>query len=201
MSASQREREETSFWRKIRRFAVRAGRAVIEKALILYFCMRDPATPYWAKAVIVGALSYFVLPLDAVPDFIPGVGFADDLAVLASALTTILAHVRAEHRDRARELLEWEWLRNAGGAPNRDDQPPDSPPSSHVPAAERYAVILGVAPDSDPATIRAHYLELVKKYHPDRVQHLGPEFQQMAEQKLKDINEAYAFFKSTHPEL
>jgi uncharacterized membrane protein YkvA (DUF1232 family) len=200
MHADERQHDETSFWRKIRRVALKAGRAVIEHALILYFCMRDPATPRWARGVIVGALAYFVLPLDAVPDLIPAVGFADDLGVLATALATVLAHVKPAHRERARELLDWKWAAPSIGdedakgtkgwrGSHRRASPPGDP-------AARYAAILGVTRDSDEDTIRAQYLDLVKKYHPDKVQHLGPEFREMAEQKLKDINAAYAYFKN-----
>ena len=64
--------ERHSFWRKIQRFAFVAGRSVIGKAVALFFCLRDPDTPVWAKAVILGALGYFVLPVDAIPDFLPG---------------------------------------------------------------------------------------------------------------------------------
>jgi len=205
MSDQGKQYEETSFWRKIRCFALRAGSGVIEKALILYFCMRDHATPRWARGVIIGALAYFVLPLDAVPDFLPGIGFVDDLGVLVAALTTILAHVKPEHQKRARELLEWKWATdktgNRAGGRNRNERGADRQAPPEVDPAARYATILGVKPGSAPQTIRAHYVDRVKKYHPDRVQHLGPEFQEMAEQKLKDINEAYGYFKNRYPEL
>jgi uncharacterized membrane protein YkvA (DUF1232 family) len=205
MSDQERHYEETSFWRKIRRFALRAGRNVIEKALILYFCMRDPDTPRWARGVIVGALVYFVLPLDLVPDFLPGIGFTDDLGVLVAALTTILAHVKREHRERARELLEWKWAAdktgNRSGARNSGERGADRQPRPEADPAARHAATLGVEPDADPETIRAHYVDRVKKYHPDKVQHLGPEFQEMAEQKMKGINEAYVYFQNRYPQL
>lgn len=191
--------DEASFWRKVRRFAFRAGRNVIEKALILYFCLRDPRTPRWAKGIIISALVYFILPLDAVPDILPGVGFTDDLGVLVAVLTTILAHVRPEHRERAKELLEWKWAARAGQSRAEEQSRQKRGAGRSRQAASprtRYSAVLGVEPDADLLEIRSQYLDLVKKYHPDRVQHLGPEFQEMAEQKLKEINEAYAFFSS-----
>jgi len=174
--------EGDSFWRKIQRFAFVAGRSVIGKALALYFCLRDPDTPAWAKAVILGALGYFILPVDAIPDFLPGIGFSDDLGVLVTVLATLAVHVKREHRERAREILDWKWAR-AGIAPEK--------PAKPVSPAE----VLGVEQDAEPAVIRKAYLDLVKKYHPDKVQHLGIEFQTMAEEKLKTINAAYEHFR------
>jgi uncharacterized membrane protein YkvA (DUF1232 family) len=72
-----------AFWNKVKRYAKRAGRRVLEPALVLYFCMRDDDTPAWAKGVILGALGYFIFPMDAIPDATPAVGFADDLGALA----------------------------------------------------------------------------------------------------------------------
>jgi len=75
---------------------------------MLYYCFQDPATPAKARAIIIGALGYFILPLDAIPDFVPVIGFADDLAALAAALGAILAYLKPEHRVRAKlKLREW----------------------------------------------------------------------------------------------
>ena len=62
----------------------------------------DPNTPAWAKTVIVGALGYFIFPMDAVPDLVPGVGYVDDLGVLTAAVSTIAASVTKEHREKAK---------------------------------------------------------------------------------------------------
>ncbi len=56
-----------------------AGKEVIRKALQLYYAMKRPDCPAWAKAVIIGALAYFIVPTDALPDFIPAIGYTDDL--------------------------------------------------------------------------------------------------------------------------
>ena len=96
---------EESLWQKIGAFAGRAGRETIEQVLVLYYCCLDSDTPVWAKTVIVSALGYFIAPLDAIPDLIPGVGFADDLGAVAMAMATVLAHVKPEHRRRAAEKV------------------------------------------------------------------------------------------------
>lgn len=77
-----------------------------EDALAAYFCVMDRRTPAYAKAVLGGALGYFVMPADAIPDVILGLGFTDDASVIAIALTTLARHIRPEHRDRARDLLD-----------------------------------------------------------------------------------------------
>ena len=94
-----------AFWDKLSRSAAAAGEKAVEMALVLYYCCRDPDTPAKARAVILGALGYLIFPLDAIPDFIPGVGFADDLAALVAALTLLLVHVKPAHRSRAREQV------------------------------------------------------------------------------------------------
>lgn len=71
-----------------------------------YYCAFDPATPVKAKGILIGALAYFILPFDVVPDFILGLGFTDDMAVLFAALNVIRTHMKPEHRARAREALD-----------------------------------------------------------------------------------------------
>ena len=71
----------------------------------MWFCARDPATPTRVKAIVLAALAYFVMPFDAVPDMLVGLGFTDDLAVLTVALRAVLPHVTDAHRTHAREVL------------------------------------------------------------------------------------------------
>ena len=80
------------------------------EVVAMYFCMLDSQTPLWVKGTVAAALAYFVLPIDAIPDFIPVVGMADDVSVLTAALTAINAHITAEHRDKAREWMAHERL-------------------------------------------------------------------------------------------
>lgn len=104
--------DEDSFWRKVARFARRAGEGVIGKALILYYCLKDPDTPAWARRIIMGALAYFVLPVDAIPDIIPFAGFGDDLGVLVGAIAIVLTHIKPEHRTLAAQKIR-DWVGDA----------------------------------------------------------------------------------------
>ena len=98
------EFREESFWVKIKKYTVMAGYEVIELALKLYYATLDSDTPAWAKTVITGALAYFILPVDAVPDFLPG-GYVDDFGVLAAAAGTVSAHIKEEHVTKAKEAM------------------------------------------------------------------------------------------------
>jgi uncharacterized membrane protein YkvA (DUF1232 family) len=97
-----------SFWDKVKNFAKSAGKEVIEKALWLYYSAQQPGTPVWAKTVIYGALAYFVLPVDAIPDLIPVAGYTDDLGALAAALGTVAAYVTNDVKALAHAKMgEW----------------------------------------------------------------------------------------------
>jgi uncharacterized membrane protein YkvA (DUF1232 family) len=74
-----------------------------EDLLAAYYCAFDRATPARAKGILIGALAYFVLPIDLVPDLLLGLGFTDDLAVLLAAVKVVHIHVTEAHRQRARE--------------------------------------------------------------------------------------------------
>jgi uncharacterized membrane protein YkvA (DUF1232 family) len=96
---------ERRFWRKLSRFARTAGREVVEAALCLFYAAQRPETPAWAKAVAIGALGYFVLPADAIPDIAPVIGYTDDLGVLGLAMATIAVYVDDNVRWRAQQTL------------------------------------------------------------------------------------------------
>lgn len=97
-------RVEAGFWPKFRRVARRIPFA--SELLAAYYCARDPATPAYVKAALFGALAYFVVPIDMVPDFIAGFGFTDDAAVLLAAVRAFARHITHAHRERARETLD-----------------------------------------------------------------------------------------------
>lgn len=91
------------FWRT----AKKAARHVpfMEDVVAAYYCALDKNTPLRAKGILLAALGYFVLPADAVPDFLFGLGFTDDIAVLTAAITTVGAHITPAHRLAARDAI------------------------------------------------------------------------------------------------
>lgn len=94
---------EEGIWDKVRRLAGRVPLA--EDAVAAYHCAVDPATPAMAKAILYGALAYFVLPVDVIPDVLAGLGFTDDIAVLTAAYTAVQSNLLPEHRAKARRAL------------------------------------------------------------------------------------------------
>lgn len=99
---------DAGFWDKLRRFARKAGKEVVEKALWLYYAYQRPDTPVWAKRVILGALAYFILPIDLIADILPGIGFTDDLGALMTAISTVAMYINDSVKERARQkATEW----------------------------------------------------------------------------------------------
>jgi uncharacterized membrane protein YkvA (DUF1232 family) len=91
------------FWRKLQRIAAQIPFA--EDLLTAYYCAFDRSTPNAVRMALLGALAYFVLPFDFMPDLLPIVGFTDDAAVLAGALRLVWVHIQPMHRDAARDAL------------------------------------------------------------------------------------------------
>jgi uncharacterized membrane protein YkvA (DUF1232 family) len=96
--------DDATFWAKLRRVA--AGLPFAEDLVAAYYCARDQQTPTYVRGVLLGAVAYFVLPADLVPDFLLGLGFTDDASVIAAAIAAVGSNIRAEHRERARRTLE-----------------------------------------------------------------------------------------------
>lgn len=77
-----------------------------EDVVASYYCALDSKTPAASRGILLAALAYFVLPVDAIPDFVVGLGFTDDMAVLLAAFTAVRNNIRPEHYDKAREVLK-----------------------------------------------------------------------------------------------
>ena len=99
---------DSGFWNKLKKYAKTAGREVVEKALLLFYAAQEEKAPKWAKATIAGALGYFIVPLDAIADFTPAVGYADDLGVLALAIAAVATYINDDVRSKtAARMASW----------------------------------------------------------------------------------------------
>ena len=96
---------EESLMTKISRFAKRAGLNTTYYVLLLYTMLISEKTALKDKAVIIGALGYFICPIDLIPDIMIGTGFLDDASILMYALTTISSSITSEIRLDARKRL------------------------------------------------------------------------------------------------
>ena len=102
--AKDPERVRKNFWIKIKRVVAKLPFA--EDLLAAYYCAFDRQTPRHVQATLLGALAYFILPFDFIPDMLPILGFTDDAAILATALRIVSSHITPEHRDAAKAALE-----------------------------------------------------------------------------------------------
>jgi hypothetical protein len=132
---------------------------------------------------IVLGLLYLVSPIDAIPDLLPGVGWLDDLLILALVAWTVMG----QRRGRS----PWDVLRDRLGGPRgRPSGPRPEELTADFSQMDPYA-LLEVSPDASAEEIKSAYRRAVARYHPDKVTHLGPEFQDLAHKKLLAIQKAY----------
>jgi uncharacterized membrane protein YkvA (DUF1232 family) len=102
--ASNEQSLRRKFWRRLLREA--ASLPFVDQLLTAYYCAFDRQTPFYVKAVLVGAIVYFVVPDRLIPKYVSLIGFADDAAVLAAAIKAVSSHIRPEHREAAQRTLE-----------------------------------------------------------------------------------------------
>ena len=100
-------------WHKFQNNAVAIGRKLVELGLTLWFCMTDKKTPVRIRLVILVALGYFLSPIDIIPDFIPGVGYLDDMGVLVWTALLVASHITPKHRSKANETTN-QWFGVSG---------------------------------------------------------------------------------------
>ena len=102
--AKDRESVRRRFWIKLKRVVAKLPFA--EDLLSAYYCAFDKETPRHVQAALLGAIAYFILPFDFIPDMLPVLGFTDDAAVLAMAIKLVSSSILPEHRDAARDALD-----------------------------------------------------------------------------------------------
>ena len=96
---------ESEFWKKLTAFAKKAGLKVVYAALLLYYVVKSPLTSKKDKGKILGALGYFILPIDVIPDWIPVAGYTDDLAALTWAIYSVAKNITPEIKQQAKDKL------------------------------------------------------------------------------------------------
>ena len=102
--AEDRESVRQRFWIKFKRVVAKLPFA--EDLLAAYYCAFDKQTPRHVQVALFGAIAYFILPFDFIPDMLPMLGFTDDAAVLATAIRLVASHITSEHREAARAALK-----------------------------------------------------------------------------------------------
>lgn len=102
---------ERGLWSKIKSVAKKAGSKTIYMVLLLHYVLKSPNVSIKEKAKIYGALGYFILPIDLIPDAIPFVGYSDDITALASILHSVWKNVTPEIKQQAQQKLK-DWFDN-----------------------------------------------------------------------------------------
>ena len=102
--AQDRDTLRRRFWLKLKQVAAKLP--FIEDLLAAYYCAFDKETPRHVQAALLGAIAYFILPFDFIPDMLPVLGYTDDAAVLATAIRLVATHITDDHREAARAALK-----------------------------------------------------------------------------------------------
>lgn len=97
---------ENNFLNKIKRVFKFAGRGLTEKLFLLYNLFTDSNVPKNVKLIIASGISYFILPFDSIPDFLVGIGFSDDLAVILGIVYMLTTHITDEHKKNAKQMTD-----------------------------------------------------------------------------------------------
>ncbi len=91
------------FWKKLKRSASHVPFA--QDAVAAYYAAFDKGTPLKVRAALLGTLAYFVMPIDAIPDVLPVIGYSDDAALLLGTLRMLTEHVNPLHQSAAQDAL------------------------------------------------------------------------------------------------
>jgi Protein of unknown function (DUF1232)/DnaJ domain len=140
---------------------------------------------------ILAAILYLVSPVDVIPDFLPGLGWLDDLVVLGILAWVLIA--------RQRGYSPWDVFRGRPGGTwtRRGSAPLPEDLTADFSQMDPYT-LLEISPQASPEEIKTAYRRAVTRYHPDKVGHLGAEFQELAHKKLLAIQQAYETLQGKH---
>lgn len=92
------------FWSKVKTTAAKVP--FVLDTVGLYYVLIDQKTPLWAKGTVAGALAYFISPVDAIPDTLVGLGYTDDAAIVAGAITALGENLNEDHKKQAKEAMD-----------------------------------------------------------------------------------------------
>lgn len=107
------------FWKKVKDNAITVGKEGLRQVLILFYVLQKADVPAWAKGVILGSLGYFILPVDLIPDIIPGAGYTEDLTLIAAAVGMVAMYVDDEVKEKADQKLN-DWFGNNSEQDKKD---------------------------------------------------------------------------------
>ncbi|MFS0654651.1 YkvA family protein [Bacillus sp. 179-C3.3 HS] len=105
LKRSEKHFQDHAFWEKLKKTAQKAGVSLVYAVLLLYYTLQKPDVPVKAKTLIIGALGYFILPIDLIPDAMIGAGYTDDLGAITFALFQVAMYIDADVKGKAKDRL------------------------------------------------------------------------------------------------
>lgn len=156
---------------------------------------------FWIILIVIMVLLYILSPIDGIPDVIPLLGWLDD-TFMVGLLAYYLRYKRLPKFLYRLGRLFFQGKGSEAGGRARESARQENPGTGkgekkHTPTMNPYE-ILGVAPDASIEEIQSAYRAAAQQYHPDKVAHLGDEFQELAQKKFVEIQEAYRFLTDKH---
>lgn len=112
---------EAGLWNKIKKYSKKAGSTAVYAVLLLYYVLQKEEVPKKNKAIIIGALGYFILPTDLIPDIAVAVGYTDDIGALLAALWQVSMYIDDQVKTQAKVKLK-EWFGNDVDTSEIDDK-------------------------------------------------------------------------------
>lgn len=94
--------DESRFFTKLRRVAGLLGQKVLYSLLILYYMLFDKSIPLKVRGIFMGTIGYFILPTDLIADFLPLIGFTDDIALISFVIANAIEYITPEIKEKAR---------------------------------------------------------------------------------------------------
>ncbi|HLU23369.1 MAG TPA: YkvA family protein [Bacillaceae bacterium] len=105
---------DTKFLNKLKKTGGKLAEKAIYASLVLFYALQSPEVPKKSRMLILGALGYFIFPVDLLPDFLPAVGFTDDAFIIIAAFGKLIGAINEETKEKARKRME-KWF----GKPNK----------------------------------------------------------------------------------
>ena len=135
---------------------------------------------------VILAIIYSLFPYDLLPDFLVGLGWVDDLIVIGLVLRFLYLQLNKSQPTQKDKAADYQHQSKGEGQGNDDAKGS----AGRFDSTDPY-IVLGIDESASEETIKGAYRELVGQYHPDKVAHLGEEFKRLAEERFKQIQQAY----------
>ncbi len=152
---------------------------------------------YLKILLVIFGLAYLISPVDIIPDLlVPYIGWLDDGVILAT-IVYLIRHNRLPKFSFFQQKSQNASAKSSGHRQTTHNQAKQDTDSTSQKSRTPYE-ILGIKPGASKKQIQTAYKEGIKKYHPDKLSHLGEEFSTLANEKFLEIQQAYDTLMALH---